>query len=145
MHLIIYQEKENFLDGLYIFLFYLSFFLPVTLYILFFIGVTNPQTRLVTISNITPSLFNQLRLDYGETLSCPCTTIAVPYETFVSTTISFDPVCSSIFVSREWIEALYLPYASTFLVMDFRTTGSSQVRESFSLQDIFYPYQIKNS
>ena len=107
--------------------------------------MTNPQTRIVTISNITPSLFNQLQLEYGETLSCPCTTITVLYNTFVSTTISFHPVCSSVFVTREWIEALYLTYESAFLVMDFRTTGSSQVWESFLLQDIFYCYQIKDS
>jgi hypothetical protein len=56
----------------------------------------------------------------------------VPYNVFVSNMVSFHPVCSSIFVSQQWIEALYLQYASVLLVMDFRTTASSQVSESFS-------------
>ena len=87
----------------------------------------NPQTQLVTVSNITPLLFDRLYLEHGETLSCPCKNTTVSYEAFVSTTISFHPVCSSVFVSEQWIKAVYLPYASTFLVMDFRTTASSQV------------------
>ncbi|CAF1459507.1 unnamed protein product, partial [Adineta steineri] len=44
----------------------------------------------------------------------------------VSNTISFHPVCSSIYVSKEWIQALYLSYASSLLVPDFRTTAKSQ-------------------
>ncbi|CAF3972010.1 unnamed protein product, partial [Adineta steineri] len=102
--------------------------LIITLYILFFVTLINPQTRTNTISNITPTLFNQLHLEHSETLSCPCSTITIPYKNFVSKTISFHPVCSSIFVSKQWIEALYLPYAGTLLVMDFRTTASYQFK-----------------
>jgi hypothetical protein len=102
----------------------------VAIYILCFIAFIIPQTRTIKIPDITPSLFNQLRLEYGETLSCPCSTTAVSYKIFVSNTISFHPVCSSVFVSQQWIEALYLAYASEFLVMDFRTTASAQVSES---------------
>ena len=51
------------------------------------------------------------------------------YNTFVSNTVSLHPVCSSVFVSQEWIKALYLSNASAFLVMDFRTTASSQVSQ----------------
>ncbi|UJR20240.1 hypothetical protein I4U23_023371 [Adineta vaga] len=102
--------------------------LIVILYILFFITLIYPQSEVVTISNITPSLFVQLHRDHAETLSCACTNTIVPYEAFVSNTIKFDPVCSSIFISNPWIEALYLSYASALLVMDFRTTASSQFK-----------------
>lgn len=104
----------------------------VTLYIMFFVALINPQSKTVSISNITPALFIQLRRDHSETLSCPCTNTIVPYEVFVSNTIEFDPVCSSAFISRQWIEALYVAYASALLVMDLRTTGSSQVSRSCS-------------
>ncbi|CAF4050231.1 unnamed protein product [Adineta steineri] len=40
--------------------------------------------------------------------------------------VSFHPVCSSIFVSREWIEGFYLPAANAYLLADFRTTAFSQ-------------------
>ncbi|CAF0768602.1 unnamed protein product [Adineta steineri] len=71
--------------------------------------------------------FPSLRLEHGETLSCPCSTISILYADFVSHAISFDPVCTSIFTSRQWIEALYTPGPGT---EDFRQTASSQVRVS---------------
>ncbi|CAF1196446.1 unnamed protein product [Adineta steineri] len=85
------------------------------------------QTRTVTISSITPSLFDQLRREHGETLSCPCSKITIPYNEFVTNNVSFHPLCSSLFVSQQWIEALYLFDSSIYLPMDFRTTGSTQV------------------
>ncbi|CAF4226656.1 unnamed protein product [Adineta steineri] len=85
-----------------------------------------PTNRIVTISNLTPSLFDQLHREHGETLSCPCSTITIPYSTFVTNMVSFHPVCSSVFVSREWIEGFYLPAANSYLLADFRTTAFSQ-------------------
>ncbi|CAF1679612.1 unnamed protein product, partial [Adineta ricciae] len=86
------------------------------LYILTFIAVISPQDRLITVSNITPTLFNQLSLEHADTLSCPCSNITMPYKAFVSHIIYFHPVCSSVYVSKEWIQALYLTYASSLLV-----------------------------
>ncbi|CAF1449251.1 unnamed protein product, partial [Adineta steineri] len=85
-----------------------------------------PTSRIVTISNLTPSLFDQLHREHGETLSCPCSTITIPYNTFVTNNVSFHPVCSSVFVSKEWIEGFYLPVANAYLLDDFRTTAFSQ-------------------
>ncbi|CAF1056494.1 unnamed protein product [Adineta steineri] len=84
------------------------------------------QTRTVTISSITPSLFDQLRREHGETLSCPCSKINIPYDEFVTNNVSFHPLCSSLFVSQQWIQALYLFDSSIYLPMDFRATGSAQ-------------------
>ncbi|CAF4116566.1 unnamed protein product, partial [Adineta steineri] len=97
-----------------------------SLYVLLFIALLNPTSRIVTISNVTPSLFDQLHREHGETLSCPCSTITIPYSTFVTNMVSFHPVCSSVFVSREWIEGFYLPAANSYLLADFRTTAFSQ-------------------
>ncbi|CAF0954327.1 unnamed protein product [Adineta steineri] len=63
--------------------------LLVSLYVLFFIALLSPTSRIVTISNLTPSLFDQLHREHGETLSCPCSTITVPYSTFVTNNVSF--------------------------------------------------------
>ncbi|CAF0940350.1 unnamed protein product [Adineta steineri] len=103
--------------------------LIMTVYIVTFIVVIIPPTQQISISNITPLLFNQLYRDHAETLSCSCSSINIPYKSFVTNTISFHPVCSSVFVSKEWIEALYSPLASAFLVMDFRKTAGSQVTD----------------
>ncbi|CAF3993155.1 unnamed protein product, partial [Adineta steineri] len=114
----------------------------ISFYVLIITTITNPQSVAVTVSNITPELFKQLRSDYGLALSCPCSTISIPYKAFVSNEVSFDPVCTSIFTSRQWIEALYLPNASAYLMMDFRSTASSQFEIladlcSFSNDSIF--------
>ncbi|CAF1528502.1 unnamed protein product, partial [Adineta ricciae] len=100
--------------------------LIITLYILTFVAVVSPQNQSISVSDITPVFFNELYRDHADTLSCPCSTIAMPYGKFVSHMISFHPVCSSTYVSKEWIQALYLSYASSLLVMDFRTTAKSQ-------------------
>ncbi|CAF4115857.1 unnamed protein product, partial [Adineta steineri] len=93
---------------------------------LFFIALLSPTSRIVTISNVTPSVFDQLHHEHGETLSCPCSTITIPYSTFATNMVLFHPVCSSVIVSREWIEGFYLPVANLYLLVDFRTTAFSQ-------------------
>ncbi|CAF1512834.1 unnamed protein product [Adineta steineri] len=113
-------QHQRYATRLYILLLILS------VYVIFFTVFVDPQTETVTISDITPSLFDQLRHDHGETLSCPCSTTIISYENFVLNTLSTDPICSSIFVSKQWIQSLYIPFASSFLVMDFRTTAYSQ-------------------
>ncbi|CAF3911936.1 unnamed protein product, partial [Adineta steineri] len=113
-------KHQRYATRLYLTLFIVSF------YVLIITTITNPQSIAVTVSNITPELFEQLRSDYGLALSCPCSTISIPYKAFISNEVSFDPVCTSIFTSRQWIEALYLPNASAYLLIDFRSTANSQ-------------------
>jgi hypothetical protein len=93
---------------------------------------------MITISSITPVLFNKLYLEHAQTLSCPCSKSITPYKEFLSNTIRFDPVCSSIFVSQEWIKALYYPDASRYGMGDFRTMASSQVSQYLFLIIISY-------
>ena len=105
--------------------------LLVSIFAIFVVGLVMPQNRAVTLSKVTPSIFKQLLLEHGNTLSCPCSTIAIRHDGFVTNNISFHPVCSSIFVSRPWVEALYLLNRSSFIPPDFRKTASSQVNGSF--------------
>ncbi|CAF0856911.1 unnamed protein product [Adineta steineri] len=100
----------------------------VLIFIFALIAFTNPQSQLVTISNITPSLFNELRLEHDETLSCPCSNSIISYNKFVSNHATFHPICESLFVSEKWIQALYDPMASKYLIMDFRTTAHAQFK-----------------
>ncbi|UJR17463.1 hypothetical protein I4U23_004358 [Adineta vaga] len=100
--------------------------LMVSLYILFYITLMQPNSQIVTIYHITPNIFHQLYDDHIETLSCPCSTITIPHKNFVSNTIAFHSLCSSIFINKSWIEALYFINASEYSVSDFRTTAKSQ-------------------
>ncbi|CAF1263473.1 unnamed protein product [Adineta ricciae] len=102
--------------------------LILAMYIILFTVFVYPQTEAVTILYITLSLFNQLRSDHDETLSCPCLATFIAYENFVLNNLSIDRLCSSIFVSEQWIQSLYVPVASSFLMIYFRTTAYSQFK-----------------
>ena len=80
------------------------FLILVFVYILIFIASINQEQQIVTVSNLTPALFNLLRNQYGLTLSCGCTTVSTSYEAFVSPTVSLHPVCSSstLLVENGW-------------------------------------------
>ncbi|CAF0890659.1 unnamed protein product [Adineta steineri] len=78
------------------------------------------------ISNITPDTFKKLYFEHDQTLSCPCSTTAIPYQNFTSNNVTMHSVCSSIFIEPEWIKGLYFSNASQYGVWDFRTTAHSQ-------------------
>ncbi|UJR29678.1 hypothetical protein I4U23_017226 [Adineta vaga] len=118
--------------------------LVVSLYILFFIAMVKPQSRTIVVSKITPSIFKELYLQHAETLSCPCSIITMSYKSFISNAITFHPVCSSFFVSQQWIKALYLTDASTYGASDFRTTASSQFQLLASLCSISQDATLQN-
>lgn len=98
------------------------------------------ESKTVAVSNITPDLFNKLASEHGESLSCPCKTISVPFRDFLFNNVTTHPVCSSAFVDKQWIEGLYFKNASLYGVWDFRTTAFSQVCENyFVLLSLFSP------
>lgn len=101
---------------------------------LFFTAFFTHKMRTNTFTEINPSIFNELYEKSHETLLCPCKNFNIPYHTFVSHSITSHPVCSSEFVTREWIESLYLPMRSTYFVPDFRTTAISQVKQNVTLE-----------
>ncbi|UJR08381.1 hypothetical protein I4U23_012652 [Adineta vaga] len=84
------------------------------------------QSRTITISPVTPLIFEQLYIKHEKTLSCPCLKVTVPYRDFVLNKIRFHDVCSSQFISDEWIEAVYTKDESRYGTTDFRTTANSQ-------------------
>ncbi|CAF1639407.1 unnamed protein product, partial [Adineta ricciae] len=116
--LVLTQEKYK--TRLYIIL------LAVCLYVLFYGNLTKLEPKTVVIANITPDRFGQLYFEYNQTLSCPCSTTTIPYSNFVVKSVAMHSVCSSVFVSKEWIEGLYLIEASLYNSWDFRKSAYSQ-------------------
>ena len=63
---------------------------------------------------------------YPSDTLCSCTEYSLPYSTFLSSDPSFHPICSSTFVSDEWISALYFGDEQSLLSNDdFRSIGFS--------------------
>ncbi|CAF1432802.1 unnamed protein product [Adineta ricciae] len=98
----------------------------VSLYVIFYISLFQPHPREIIIQDVTRDVFHQLQHKYTETLSCPCRELKIPYSAFVSTVVTLHPICSSVFVSDEWIEAFYLANASEYYSGDFANSAYSQ-------------------
>ncbi|UJR19493.1 hypothetical protein I4U23_022622 [Adineta vaga] len=116
----IVRKQQKYKTWLYVIL------LAVCLYVLFYGTLRKTESKTIIISNITPDIFNQLYFEHNQTLSCPCSTITIPYKKFLSNNITLHPVCSSIFISKEWIEGLYFKNASSYGIWDFRKIAYSQ-------------------
>ncbi|CAF1209410.1 unnamed protein product [Adineta ricciae] len=103
-----------------------SVLLTVCLYVLFYGTLIQIEAETVVVSPITLDVFDQLYAERSETLACPCSTITIPYNKFLVNIVKMHPVCSSIFVSKEWIDGLYLENAGLYGVWDFRKSAYGQ-------------------
>lgn len=79
----------------------LLFCLFFILYIAF--NVSLDETVSMTVYRPSQSEFERLEELYSNNLVCSCNNIAVPYESFINVTPIIHPICSSGFVSNEWI------------------------------------------
>ncbi|CAF4114461.1 unnamed protein product, partial [Adineta steineri] len=92
----------------------------VTIYLLASIRV-----RTETIQNPSQIIFENLNEKYMSTLQCPCSSIANSYELFTSLSPTFHPICSSLFLSADWIVSIsdmLISYAA-YDPIDFRVAG----------------------
>ncbi|CAF1609494.1 unnamed protein product, partial [Adineta ricciae] len=99
--------------------------LTIVLIILLIYNSIETITKTITVK--TPSLNEYLHLysKYPQSLTCPCTDISIEYEKFVEVQYSFHQVCTSDFVSEQWINYLSsFPGNVTLTVDDFRWTSS---------------------
>ena len=61
---------------------------------------------------------------HSETLTCSCTQPVINYGTFVTIQYRLHEVCSSIFVTQEWISSLSMASYDALVFNDFRVTAS---------------------
>jgi hypothetical protein len=99
----------------------------VSLLILLTFTLLNSQTKIKTIYNPSVETYKQLQNDYPTSLTCPCSTSTMPYKKFIIIETVMHQICSSDFVSQEWINAFHIPDAGRYGAIDFRTTANAQV------------------
>lgn len=69
--------------------------------------------------------FSTLASKYPGTIYCPCSSIGIAFNTFVSTHVRFHQVCSSPFVQQAWIEKVFAEQSNaSFSIDDYRATLS---------------------
>ncbi|CAF1364363.1 unnamed protein product [Adineta steineri] len=60
-------------------------------------------TETVTVRQPTTDVYTVLQTKYSQTLVCPCTQITIDYEKFISFHPTFHQICSSDFITTQWI------------------------------------------
>ena len=87
------------------------------------------NTQIVTTSISNPSLatYESLQQNHLDTLTCPCSTMALPYDEFMSFSPVLHQICSSDLIRDEWISTLQ-ECATEFLAMDWRNRAYKQFR-----------------
>ncbi|CAF3628193.1 unnamed protein product [Rotaria sp. Silwood1] len=79
----------------------LVLFLSIIILIIY--TASKVEKQVVTIENPSKVVYENLFKKYPLTLKCPCNQIIIPYGSFISFASEYHPVCSSLFISDEWI------------------------------------------
>ena len=83
-------------------------------------AITHLET--VTIMNPSVDQYQDLYSLHSETLTCPCSQISVNQQKFLNITYSLHQICSSVFITSEWISYIGIIDERMWLD-DFRYIG----------------------
>ncbi|CAF3731251.1 unnamed protein product [Adineta steineri] len=89
---------------------------------------TSLENVTMTVNIATPTLtkYERLYSEYSQTLTCPCQHISINYEKFLSIEYTFHQVCTSFFITNDWISYIDVPPTGYYVSGDFRVTGPYQ-------------------
>lgn len=79
----------------------------------------------IDVSNPSLETYESLQVSYLDTLRCPCTSTNILYQSFISLSPVFHQVCSSDFVTNEWLSVLRDSYDDD-MSLDWRSRAFSQ-------------------
>ena len=80
-------------------------------------------------------MYHDLYNAYDTTLVCTCSQISIPYKKFVYIQPSFHQICSSVFITQQWITYLFKNVnisENIFSTLDFRMTSVAQFQALLS-------------
>ncbi|CAF1323463.1 unnamed protein product, partial [Didymodactylos carnosus] len=69
--------------------------------------------------------YKKLQTKYSDNLKCPCSHQTISYKTFLSISPTFHQLCSSDFISDEWLDYLSNTIDDDYFFLDFRKYGQS--------------------
>ncbi|CAF1156191.1 unnamed protein product [Adineta steineri] len=84
------------------------------------------QTHVVTVTSPSVDQFEHLSDEYPNTIVCPCSQTNIRYDQFMLFNPRYHQVCSSQFVSQQFISTLFNINMSRFSPLDFRLMAMSQ-------------------
>ena len=80
-------------------------------------------TKTVTVEAPDFNRYKQLYEQYQQALVCPCKQISINYNTFLNINYTLHQVCSSYYVTDEWILFFFNSNPGSIFLTDFRSTG----------------------
>jgi len=125
-------------------------FVSISLLVIVIYSSLTPVTHDVILYNFSINDFERLENVYPNTINVPCNKVSIPYNKFLSLSPIFHEVCSSSFISDEWISSLFLLNATSHNILDYRTFGFSEYRSlsllcNISVQSVKDTHQTFNS
>jgi len=99
--------------------------LSVTILIIF--SSLQMQIQNITVEHPSQETYEHLRNIHSTALQCPCSQIAINYGSFVSLSPKYHPVCSSQYMSFEWIDSIEGTFNPNFEYRheDFHAVGQA--------------------
>ena len=95
------------------------FLMAITLLFLILFTSLSYTTETVIVKQPSTDVYLQLEAQpYSRTLVCPCTSISNEYKSFISFQPIYHQICSSIFLSEDWL--YYITSNSAVSSKDFR-------------------------
>ncbi|CAF3727584.1 unnamed protein product [Adineta steineri] len=83
------------------------------------------RTENKTVILPSQSIYENLQNKYATSLQCSCTKISIPYGDFVKIVPLFHQVCSSDFISQQWINFIFQANSTFIWPIDVRTSLSA--------------------
>ena len=102
---------------------YLVILVTVNVIIIFYTSLTF-TTQSITVQLPTYDQFGQLDAKYNQTLVCPCSTLAVAHQTFVSIFPRLHQICASDFITDAWIAFIDYGLQFSHEITDLRRSSS---------------------
>ena len=87
----------------------------------------------VTVRQPDEKTYEKLIEHYPRSLTCRCSQTAIPFEGFISIQVKYHPICSSFFVSEQWIRMLLTDKIGSYYKNDFRSLGPGHFQVLSSL------------
>jgi hypothetical protein len=87
-----------------------------------------------TIASPSQEQYEELELQYPNTLQCPCTVVTIPYKEFIHVAPVYHQLCESDFIQPFWYESF--PFSEYGQFASILFVGSSHFRTLATLCDL---------
>lgn len=77
------------------------------------LNVISERVQIVTVLGPSFEKYQSLYDEYGSSMDCTCSEIAIPYGAIVAVSPLLHPVCSSDFITNEWLWGLSFTSAAS--------------------------------